>query len=204
MKRECKRATTLLELLIALVVLSMVLFAFYNIQIFSDFQVVTSNRKAVLQGEAVNVLEHMSKQLKGVVGNGSAYPVELDPSGNAIRFWVDNNSDGRLQNQTESPSDRLVFYYHAADGSVIFCNNTNTAPYPGSTLSCNGVNETLGTHMVSNFNSSYIIINNSTNYVKVTFKCCWNVTDQSSCGGVKNPQVSFTTQIDMPSTSAVP
>jgi type II secretory pathway pseudopilin PulG len=206
MKRECNRATTLLELLIALIVLSMVLLAFYNIQLFSDYQVVSSNRKAVLQNEAITLLEHITKQLKAAVSNGKTYPADLDPSGNAMRIWVDNNGDGVLQDNTNaSPNDRLVFYLHAANGSVFFCNDANFTGYSASsTLVCNGVNETLATHMNSNLNSSFIIINNTTNYVTMSVKSCWDPTDSAGCGSLKNPSVSFTTQVDMPSATSLP
>jgi prepilin-type N-terminal cleavage/methylation domain-containing protein len=192
------KGTTLLELLIALVVMGLVIFGFYNIQLFSDFQVVTSTRKSVLQNEAVYVLEHMGKQMGRAVSNGNVYPVTVDASGNALRVWVDSSRDGQLQT-SGSPHDTLVSYVQSGAGRISYCSDTNS-----STFVCDGNNETLATHILSSFNATYVNITNSTSYVGITVRGCWDPLSPTTCGGIKNPSATFKTRIGMPSVSSLP
>lgn len=199
-RSDC-RATSLLELLIAVLVLCLVMFGIYNIQLFSDSQVVSASRKATLESEATYLIEHMSKYLGKAVSNARTYPVAL--SGDRVLIWNDKSPyDGVLQDHLDSSPDTLVYYDHASSGAVTFCANASTSGYPG-TVSCNSGVETLASHVVSSFASTYISVDNTTNCVGLEVTSCWNPSSTSTCGKLKNPAVSLKNRVDMPSVSAL-
>ncbi len=200
MSRTFERATTLLEVLIAILILCMVMFGMYNIQLFSDNQVVSATRKSSLQRDGSFLIEHMSKNMLGAVSNSRTYPVSLEGT-NKLRVWVDDNADGLLQDHLDATHDRLIYYERQANGSVVYCNNASITSYPSST-SCSAP-ETLTTHLLSAIDTGTITIDSTTNYVGVNLTTCWNVANSSTCGSLKNPSTTFRNRIIMPGVSTM-
>ena len=96
MKIRLNKSLTLLELLIALSLFSVIMLAVASIQYFSRFHVVTSERQSLLQNEISFALEHMSKYVSQGAG-----PLALERAtgpANGFRVRVDRNS-------TPTPAD---------------------------------------------------------------------------------------------------
>jgi len=181
----------MLELLVAIIVMSLVMMGVYCIQIFSDNQVVTSNRKAAMQNEVSFILEHMSKQLNQAIGDGSTYPVNYD-TGDYFQVWIDSDHDG-IFNAT---SDKQIYYHLTGAGAVEFCENATSGG-----KSCAGFTpEVLSKHII-NFPTAFTI-NNATNLVYVNLTACWDPAQVASCGSLKNPSVTMSTCIFLPSVAS--
>jgi prepilin-type N-terminal cleavage/methylation domain-containing protein len=88
MKPNLKKAVTLLELLIAIVLLSVVTIGISSIDIFSRSHVLSSQRRTTLQNEASFVLGHMTKEITRAIGN-----TRIDP---AVVLNI-NNSEIRIR-----------------------------------------------------------------------------------------------------------
>jgi Tfp pilus assembly protein PilW len=205
MKRTSNAALTLIELIVALVITAMVMVGIYNIQLFSHYHVMSATRKSALQNEATYLLSHISGQIRKAVSDGSTHPVDFDPSGSRIRIWTDTNPsppDGQLQ-ASGAPRDTLVYYNHAASGTVTFCPDADISAYPGGTVSCSGAVETLASHISSNFNSTYVTIQDTTNYIDVTVTACWDPATPATCGSLRNPSVTLISRLCMPAASSL-
>src|SRR3989338_5081842 len=97
MSPHLKKSITLLELLIAITLLSVIVLGFTSIDLFSRYHVLTADRRAKVQNEASYVLEHMAKEMVRAIGdfNNPAVSITTTPSGNPlIRVWVDANRNG--------------------------------------------------------------------------------------------------------------
>jgi hypothetical protein len=182
--------TTLAEVLVALVVMSLVMMGIYCIQIFSDNQVVVSNRKAALQNEVSYILEHMTKYCGQAVGDGQSYAVNNTPS-DYLHLWIDSDQDGILN----TALDKRIYYRHFNSGKVTFCDDANSAA-----LTCKHQEETLGNHIVTDF--SVFTVNPATNFVIANISACWDPSSPATCGGLDNSRVNMSTCIALPSVSA--
>ena len=185
-----RRAMTLIELLVALVVMSLVMMGFYCIQIFSDNQVVTSNRKVALQNEVSYILEHMAKYCGQAVGDGQTYAINNTPS-DSLSFWVDSDHDGILNKSL----DTRVYYHHTNPGTIEFCDHADP-----TLISCTHAVEVMGRHITSDF--STFTVNPATNFVIANISSCWDTSSPGTCGSLINPRVNMSTSIFLPSVSA--
>lgn len=105
------KSVTLLELLIAIVLLSVIVLGLTSIDIFSRHHVVDADRRAKLQNKIYYVLEHMTRNIVGVpVVTGG------NNSGGAIGNEIINSSDSVVDIVTGSgnnDSERLKVYVDA-------------------------------------------------------------------------------------------
>lgn len=136
---------TLLELLIAIVLFSIIVLGLSNIDIFSRLHVISSDRRAQLQNELSNALEHMGKRvIQGVGNQGQAanQPIQrFPPAGTITGFRVRVDPNQTLQNLT----DDLWFNY-------VLNSNTNTLSCTCTRISAASPacppNEILSTHIM--------------------------------------------------------
>jgi len=209
-------AVTLMELLVALILLSIIVLGIANIDIFSHFQVISSDRRAKIQNEASLVLEHMTKEINKAIGNevinGDDSVVEEDEqisSDDALKIYIDTNGNG----QREDPSldiDRWIAYrFTGATGNpntqyqIWFCPQCNNKPCVNCTPSWNpspSSENVISAHIAA-FNIIKPVnvsgqLNN--NFVTVQLTACWDPTIAES---VDNPCVNMNTNIKMPSVS---
>lgn len=200
------KSVTLLELLIALVLMSLIVLGFSSIDLFSRYHVITSDRRVKIQNEASLGLEHMTKQISRAIGNeiadGANQVVDTtaiagDP---AIRVYVDANGNGK---KDSSPSDYWIAYrFTGATGNPntqyqiwYYSNYVN----PGSPYETIARNITLFTP-IKPINSSNQLNNN---FITIQLTACWNpATAVLPNGAADNPCVSMNTNIKMPSVSA--
>ena len=92
--RLLNKSLTLLELLIALGLFSVVILAFTSIQYFSQLHVMTAERQSLLQNEISLALEHMAKFVSQAPGYPNRPAIDRPPFPNnnaGFRTWIDRN-----------------------------------------------------------------------------------------------------------------
>lgn len=212
MKSFLKKSTTLLELIVALVLMGLLILAFANIDFFSRFHTITADRRAKVLNEVTYILEHMAKRINWAIGNplidGEAGIVDLSPIDGdyAVRIYIDAGDFGDAQpgngtreetgagttdhwiayrcRSTGDPLERYQLWYYAK------CTNPNN---------CQSDQETVISSKVSAFNMTY---DPPDNYVFVNLTACWNPNETSHpCGTAENPNATMCTRIRMPSVS---
>ena len=142
--QRTSRAVTLLELLVAIILLSIVVLALSNIQIFSRYHVITADRRAKLQNEVSFALEHMSKHIGQVIGHVNAPAVKTYNDNRGIRFRVDTNNNAMVDD-----TDRWEAYYQpAVSNEIRFYDNVGNV----DTLPPVNGGEVIATHVLSDGN----------------------------------------------------
>ncbi|MDD5594848.1 MAG: prepilin-type N-terminal cleavage/methylation domain-containing protein [Candidatus Omnitrophica bacterium] len=210
MHRE--KALTLIELLIAIILLSVISLGFTSISLFTNFQTITSDRRAKLQNTASLILEHMSKNIANAIGNettdGVNMVVNTAPIGadEAVRVFIDvpDTTAGAAANTPNGRRDALDHWIaYRRDGNQLqFC--------PACTdSSCTACNPAWGTQInnLSNSNSFVSLTvtkpvkadgSLSDNYIDVVLVCRWN---PANAVAVDNPEINMRNRIKMPSVS---
>lgn len=100
------KSVTLIELLVAVSILGLLVIGLSNIDTFSHFQVISSDRRAKLQHDAAYVLEHMSKNVARGIGNEKINGAET------VIQIKDNDDDG-----SGNSSLLIKVYIDAGDGT---------------------------------------------------------------------------------------
>ncbi|MDD5595940.1 MAG: prepilin-type N-terminal cleavage/methylation domain-containing protein [Candidatus Omnitrophica bacterium] len=214
MHRE--KALTLIELLIAIILLSVISLGFTSISMFTNFQTITSDRRAKLQNTASLILEHMSKNIANAIGNettdGVNMVVNTAPIGadEAVRVFVDVPSTAagaaaNTPNGIRDASDHWIAYRR--DGSLLqFCpactDSSCTTCNPGWGTPINNLSTSMSN---SNGFVSFAVTKPtkaggflSDNYIEVAIFCRWN---PANAVAVDNPEINMRNRIKMPSVS---
>lgn len=199
------KSVTLLELLLAITLLGLMVLGISNLEVFSRYQLISSDRRAKLQHDASYVLERMAQEINKAIGNraiSSQDPIDSSPIAGdyAIKVYVDLASDGespgdgqrgttggdrwrayRFTDATGNPNNRYQIWYYS--------NYVN----PGSSYEIISRN-------VSAFTAS---ASPASNYVDVEITTCWDPDGiPVACGfSSDNPQVEMKNGIKMPSVS---
>jgi Tfp pilus assembly protein PilV len=82
-----KYGLSLIELLVSVVLMSLVLLGFFTIDLFSRNHVVTADRRAKVQNDISNALEHMSKYIQRSNGNRNRNAIQA--LANGFRVYID-------------------------------------------------------------------------------------------------------------------
>lgn len=210
------KGMTLLELLIAISLLSLIILALASINTFSHYHVLTAQYRSKVQNEASLILEHMTKQIGNAIGNeavnGAKTVVNTDwISGHpAIRVFVDAGTlsgglfqpgEGQGSNVTPTGNDHWIAYTYAGSGTYAhqlrYCNYCQDEDCIFS--QCRQTPEVLTNRMTS-FIPAYPA---NQNFVNIQFTTCWNTVgaNLTACGSADNPDVTMNTDIKMPSVS---
>ena len=199
-------AVTLMELLVALILLTIIVMGLGSIDLFSRFHVISSGRRSRLQNEVSLALDHMSKHIVVSYGNevvsgpNTVISVAVNNpnvNGDRISFHVDSNDDGtaELWRACRYNGNRIEYCPNCTDGTAV-CNACN--PAWGSDPA-----NSLGTH-ITNFQlvKPHDAQNRLTdNFVLVTVGACWDVANPGTCGSQDNPSVNMNARIVMPSVT---
>jgi hypothetical protein len=205
-----KKSITLMELLVALTVTTVIILYFFAIEKIGRQDLFTTDHRAKVQNEVSYVLQHMSKNLPKTIGSRAVSgqdPVSTSAiSGDAaLRFFVDldltadcstANSAGdgqwntecdhwrayRYRSSSASPAaDRYQLWYYA------YC--------PGADCGTETY-EIISEHTTA-FNCSI-----TNNYVDVEVTGCWDPDGSPyACGTTSNPSVTMHAYINMPAVS---
>ncbi len=133
-----QKSVSLIELLIALVLFSIIILSFTSIDLFSRRNVLTTDMRSTLQHELSYTLEHMSKYVlrAGCDGNNPPFSLVGSP---ATGFQIRVDFNNTPQNLTD---DTWVSYILS-----------------GNTLTCSYNSETLSTHIIAGVSNSVMPAN---------------------------------------------
>ncbi|KPK98587.1 MAG: hypothetical protein AMJ95_03615 [Omnitrophica WOR_2 bacterium SM23_72] len=185
---------TLIELSIAVVLISFIVLGIANIDTYYHFHVLDADRRIKIQYETSIALEHMANQLRKGIGDANKPPVTLLlPSGTdyrGVRVWVDANKNGV---QDAYPDDLEIGYLFQNGSSVVEYYNPCRGPscnWAGSLL-----NETIASQIAEcTFNWSAA----TGNFVDISITSRYNTSIATS---VDNPEINMTARIQMPAVS---
>jgi len=212
------RGLTLLELLISISLLSVIILTVANIEIFSRFHLMDSNRRVKLQNEVSFALEHMNQQFGLAIGNenvdGANSVVRvfnLLANQRRVRTFIDFNEDAHRSNVGIWPwNDRRVGYrFTAGVGGPTrryqiwhcpYCINNNcTACIPGWWNAANRISRNIAAFNVVKSGGATL----NRNFINVQITACDNpATGIPPDGTSDNPCVTMNTDIKMHSVSA--
>ncbi len=188
MTLKIKRALTLMELLISVIVISIMVLSLYNVELFSHQRLFNTERRSSVQNELSLVLEHISKYVTQATGDMS-HPAS----------WVDNNGlNVRIdRNAPQTPgnfNDDCVMAYKLNVGnpntlsfSVISGNNC-PPPEPNLSNKIITFTPTVHTYGTGVFDSNSVGIDLTGRFT-------------SDAPSLKNPEVSMQTKIACNSTA---
>jgi len=209
MRFPLSKSITLIELLIATALVSVIVLGLSSIDIFSRHHVLTSERRIKLQNEVSYIIDHMTKNLSQAFGNTVIDPVN-DPStddvvdvllcdGNPPNVGVavyveDIDGNGRPQGSVDR---RIAYIFRPSDNMLKFFNN-----YGG------GCTPDLAGEILSNQIVSFIpgfapgASGNYSNYIDLQITACWDPDGSPNpCGTPDNPNVNMRAHIMLPSVS---
>jgi Tfp pilus assembly protein PilV len=170
---------TLIELVIAITLVSLVVVGLSNINIFSHSQALEASRRTTVQNEVTLALDHMTKEISRAIGDANNFPVLITSPG--LRVRVDSNLNGR---------------YDAGDDQIAYSFSGNQIGY--FSRCCSGSPALVARRIVEftpTLTSNY--------YLNVRIRACWTTpTPVETNGTADNPCVVMSTNIRMPSVAA--
>jgi len=185
---------TLIELLISLVLLSLIVVGFSNIDLFSRHHILNTDRQSKLQNEASYALELMTREIGNAIGNraiGTINPISMVNVGQDrdIYITIDSNRDAQF-----SAGDIVRrFQWIGALGSVGVNERYKIRYYDGG-----GEFEVIA-NKISKFSVTSPAAENNV-FVEIT--ACWDPTEANFlCGTTDNPTFTARARIKMPSVS---
>lgn len=195
------QALTLTELLITLVLISVIIFALSNIDVFSRFQVTSADRRAKVQNEASLVLEHIAKRLSQAAGN------EMLTGPNTVIYTVENDSPAG-----DDDNNRLNFFSGSQDAGywrgyryrntgqnknqILYCDSCTSSTCD----TCSVIATNIVGFMPFKPNDAGGRLN--TNAIPVSVRACWDASGTSGAlGSAENPCVTLNTRLVMPMVS---
>ena len=190
-----RRAVTLLELILAIVLMSLIVLGFTSINTFSRQNVIMAGNRAKLQNSITFVLEHMGRNIARAIGDVNNPPVSFPVTDNctdsAIRIRIDSDNDGMLNTST----DKLIDYSYNITNKELryYSNYTNCS---NCSVSCY---EVIANKITSNLNTTYVTYSNTSNYITIDLSGRWDPTNSTI--SPTNPQVNMTSVTQMPSVS---
>lgn len=219
MKLTLNRSATLIELMIAVALLSIVALSLSSVHLFSRYHLNTSERRAKLQNEVSYILEHMTKEISKGIGNewvygGGTTVLAEDTSASAVkRIRVkidDSNPLGQYNN-----GDHWIGYTYTpgSDYELAYCSNFGTDVNPAAV--CQATTSVLS-NKVTSFDMTVPKSPGTSvspcpsgpdsqcltdNYVDINITACWNPADSSTFNKPDNPCVTMREAISMPSVS---
>jgi len=114
-----KAAVTLLELLVALILLSILVLSICSVVNFSRYHVINADKRARIQNDVSFVLAHMTKSVQRGIGDMNNEP--LENIANGFRVRVDNNTPGNYND------DRWLSYALGGNTLSFSCTQISAA-----------------------------------------------------------------------------
>jgi type II secretory pathway pseudopilin PulG len=184
---------SLLELILAVILMSLIGLSFTSVSVFSRQNVIVADKRTKLQNSITFVLEHMAKNIARAIGDTNNFPINNTPVNGetAIEIKIDSNNNGMLDPVT----DLQVAYSHNTTNYQLnyYPNYYNNSVYDNSTY------EVLAYNITTDLSAGNVTYNNTTNYV--TVKLSGRLDPANSTISPTNPQVNMTTVMQMPSVS---
>jgi Tfp pilus assembly protein PilV len=194
------KGITLVELIVAVIIVTVVILGIFSIEIFSRYHVFNADRRSRLQNEVSYSLEHMHKYVSQGTGNLSNPPIERLAANNGFRVRVDLNSPSTPSVLTD---DSWVSY--TLSSNTLTCTITGTGSgtetlathiYPGVVYTVKPMNPTTQGGFFINVTDSGPVNGSA---VEIGLVSRWDPTIPVS---LDNPQVEMKTRILSGSASA--
>lgn len=186
------KSVTLIELLTAIILVSIVVIGIVSIELFSRYQVLSSDRRVKLQNEVSLALEHMTKHISLAIGNTVSNPaMRVYADNKGIRVRVDSNQNGMAD-----AADTWIAYRHEDIGSPATDSEIRYYDNAGDTEAPAGPYQSIARKIVISSNGLEFVVTNRVIEAKVV--CRFNPAQSVS---VENPEVTMRTKIDMASVS---
>ena len=188
------KSVTLIELIIAISLVAVIILGVNSINIFSHYQVVSSDRRAKLQNEVAFCLEHMTKHISMAIGDVSNDPIVAYSDNRGIRVRIDDNpANGRVDT-----TDHWIAYRHIGNQILFFPNATTSGVPSGSSEVLS--NRILTTNLGASTDTWGLVFSRDPgdNNLVAIVRARW---DPATAVSQDNPQVSMQTSVDLPSVS---
>jgi len=209
------RSITLLELLIATLLLSIIVLGLGNIDLFSRFHVISSDRRAKIDNEASLALGHMGKEVAKAIGNeiSNGADTVLDYNSkigddNALRIYIDASRNG--QRDAEGTDRWIAYRFTAGHGNpggryqIWYCPNCENKPCANCVPQWGDANNIIARNISLFTPSKPVNASNRLNksYITIEIQACWDPAQTSySCGTPNNPSVTMKANMNMPTVS---
>lgn len=222
--RNNRRAVSIIELIISIILLSVIVLALASIDLFSRHHVLTSDLRARMQNQMYYAIEHMSRRIPQAIGNeyinGQNQVIDIidDTTANdreRIKIYTDASGDGvrqdignpgvtddhwiayRFFDSTGPSNDRYKIQYCSYCRQKK-CNNCFSAD-GWVTIADNIIDFDLEKPTIGGGNDTL-----TNNYVTIAITSCFdpaNAITSAACGTLDNPQFSVKSSIKLPSVS---
>lgn len=206
---------TLIELLISIVLLSIIVMGFSNIDLFIQNNVISATRRSQLQNEVSFVLNHMEKHITGgsTIGSGGAIGTVTQPpianalpnaiaGDNSIIVTVDSNNNG--QRDGPGVDNQIAYRYRPASHEIWYYPVYVNPASAHETLAQGRIMPDFGNvagaaNSYAQYNPLAVPLNN---WIEVQITACWDpAAVVAPCGDPRNPSVTMRSRIKMPSVS---
>ncbi|MDO8662299.1 MAG: hypothetical protein Q7K98_03660 [Candidatus Omnitrophota bacterium] len=197
------KSVTLIELIIAIILLAVIILGVNNIGIFSRYQVVSSDRRAKLQNDVSRCLEHMTKYLSTAIGNEEVplgedtvvYFKENSPR-TILSVFTDANSNGLIDS---GGADYWIGYkFDDSTHKFTYCSQCQNR----ACVACSVTEDALANNITAfSASKSGTPANDFSkgNYINLGLTACWDPA--GSCNTPDNPSVTMSTSISLPSVA---
>jgi Tfp pilus assembly protein PilV len=193
------KSVTLVELIIAIVLVSVIILGINSVNIFSRYHLISSDHRAKLQNDVSFVLEHMTKEVSKAIGNeaitfsgfGSGSVISITDN-TSLTIFIDATQDG-IRN---TANDYWIKYnLDTADDKheLTYC-----AKCPDKACACSTTDglEILS-KKITGFSPSVDFTKG--NYVTVDITGRWDPSNDKV--SQDNPEISMRATINLPSVS---
>ncbi|MFC1675293.1 PilW family protein [Candidatus Omnitrophota bacterium] len=191
---------SLLELIVALSLFSLIVFGFGSLDLFSHFHMITSDRRATIQNDVSFVLEHMAKEISRAIGNEMVYGpntvVNYTSSNDlsVVAVYIDGNGNGQRE-----PGNTVDFWvgYEAdlSQNQIGYCSQCTE----DDCIACASDWEVLSSRI-----TAFTITRPDPpeNNIEAQLTACWDpLESQYQCGTSDNPSISMSNRIKMQSVA---
>jgi len=187
-----RKSITLIELLIAMVLLAVIILAINNVNVFSRYHFISTDRRAKIQNDASRCLEHITKYASQAIGNEAVFggTSAVYAGTNVLSFFMDVNANGLR----DTAGEDYWVGYRLNNSTYQFGYCSHCSDYSCST--CSSAVEYLAND-ITVFSAT-----NNGNYVNADITACWNPAGTiAACNTPDNPSVTMNTSIHLPSVA---
>lgn len=186
------RSVTLLELLIAIVLLAVVILGINNANMFSRYHLISSDRRAKLQNDLSLSLEHIVKQASKAVGNETVYGADSAVYITATTLSVLADTDINAQRNPGTGDFWIRYKLDTGTKKLNYCSQC-----PDAACATCSVAEEIVASNISSFTCSKDF--SKGNYVNISITACYNAA--LTCDTPDNPSASMSNTISLPNVS---
>ncbi len=186
-----KKSVTLIELIIAITLVSVIILGINSISIFSHYHLISSDRRAKLQNDLSYCLDHITKEASKAIGNEAIFgsTTVVNATNGSLTVFIDANQNAQ---KDAEPNDYWI-QYKLNGNTLNYCSQCpDKACATCSSLQPLSSKITAFTPDPPNFAADG-------NYIKV--RIITGRWDPANPVSQDNPEVTMQTTINLPSVS---